>query len=107
MNLGLFDVQVLLHGCLAYDGCDRENSLSSYSAKDNICFHSLQFDDFLLLFYLFTLLLFLGFLLLQVTLQSLHTLTTRNNHADTVIVDFVVDDLLDFVHVLGQGNNDF
>ena len=44
-------------------------------------------------------------LLLQVTLQRLHTLTTRNDDADSMIVDFLLDGLLDFSHILRQGNH--
>jgi hypothetical protein len=37
--LGLLDIEVLLHGGLTDDGGDREDTLSSYSAKNDICFH--------------------------------------------------------------------
>ena len=41
------------------------------------------------------------------TLQCLHALTARNNHAGTFVVDFVTDNLRNLGHVLWQGNDDF
>ena len=44
-----------------------------------------------------------GLLLLQVALESLHTLTTGNDDTHTVVVDLIADGLCDLGHILRNG----
>ena len=41
VHLGLLDIEILVHGCLANDGCDGEDALSAHTAQYYILFHDL------------------------------------------------------------------